>query len=206
MVVVLTAIWALRLSLHISIRNWGEGEDARYQAIRRKNEPNFAFKSLYIVFGLQGVLAWIISLPLLFAINGTSAPGLLDSAALVLWLIGFVFEAGGDYQLMRFRSDPENKGKVLNTGLWRFTRHPNYFGDACIWWAFYLFAASAGAWWTIFAPALMTFLLLKVSGVRMLEKDIGERRPDYAAYIASTNAFLPGRPRIINDIESEARS
>lgn len=206
LVLVLTTIWALRLSLHITIRNRGRGEDARYQAIRENNEPGFAFKSLYIVFGLQGVLAWVISLPLLFAINGSTPPGLLDAAALLLWLVGFVFEAGGDYQLARFRSNPENSGKVLNTGLWRYTRHPNYFGDACIWWAFYLFAASAGAWWTFFAPLLMTYLLLRVSGVRLLEKDIGERRPDYAAYVASTNAFLPGRPRKVNDFESEARS
>ena len=119
----------------------------------------------------------------------------IDALALVVWLIGFVFEAGGDYQLRKFRSDPSNKGRVLNTGLWRYTRHPNYFGDFCIWWAFYLFAVAAGGWWSIAAPLLMSFLLLRVSGVAMLEKTITNRRPEYADYIQNTNAFFPGPAR-----------
>jgi steroid 5-alpha reductase family enzyme len=194
LVVALVAVWALRLAIYIGIRNWGEPEDYRYQAIRANNEP-FAFKSLYIVFGLQGALAWFISLPLLIAITSSGELGLLDYAASLLWLVGFVFEAGGDYQLARFRADEGNRGKVLDTGLWRYTRHPNYFGDFCIWWAFFLFALAAGGWWTLFSPLLMSVLLLKVSGVAMLEKTIGERRPKYADYIANTNAFFPGLPR-----------
>jgi steroid 5-alpha reductase family enzyme len=193
LVLALVAIWALRLSIYITARNWGEPEDHRYQKIRENNQP-FWIKSLYIVFGLQGLLAWIISLPLFVAISRGGEPGMLDAIAFLLWAVGIVFEAGGDYQLARFKRDPANKGKVLDTGLWRYTRHPNYFGDFCVWWAFYLFAVAAGGWWTIVSPLLMSFLLLKVSGVAMLEKDIGERRPKYRDYIERTNAFFPGPP------------
>lgn len=192
LIVALVAIWALRLAAHITWRNWGEGEDYRYRKIRANNSPGFAFKSLYIVFGLQAGLAAVISLPLLSAIGGSRPLGVLDVAGVLAWIVGFVFEALGDLQLAQFRKDPANRGKVLQTGLWGITRHPNYFGDFCIWWGFYLFALSAGGWWTIVSPLLMSFLLLKVSGVAMLEKDIGERRPEYAAYVRETNAFFPG--------------
>lgn len=195
LVTVLVAVWALRLSIYITARNWGEPEDYRYQKIRANNQPGFAFKSLYIVFGLQGLLAWIIAMPLMPAIMNPGNIGLLEVMAAALWLAGFVFEAGGDYQLSRFKRDASNNGRVLNTGLWRFTRHPNYFGDFCIWWAFYLFAVAAGGWWTLLSPLLMSFLLLKVSGVAMLEKTITDRRPDYAEYIRRTNAFFPGFPK-----------
>ena len=195
LVLVLVTLWAVRLTTYITLRNRGEPEDYRYQEIRKNNEPGFRFKSLYIVFILQAFLAWVISLPL-FAAMGAPAPlGLLDYAGVAFWMVGMVFESIGDLQLSRFRSNPENKGKVLNTGLWRFTRHPNYFGNFMLWWGFYLIALSAGAWWTIIAPILMTFLLLKVSGVALLEKDISERRPKYAEYIRQTNAFFPGPVR-----------
>jgi steroid 5-alpha reductase family enzyme len=195
LVTILVSIWAIRLSAYITARNWGQPEDYRYQAIRAKNEPGFAFKSLYIVFGLQGVLAWIIALPLLPAITSPGGIGTLEIVALALWIVGFIFEAGGDYQLSRFKADGGNRGRVLNSGLWRYTRHPNYFGDFCVWWAYYLFAVAAGGWWTILSPLLMSFLLLKVSGVAMLEKTITRRRPGYADYIQRTNAFFPGLPR-----------
>jgi len=195
LVLLLVTVWSLRLAIHITWRNWGEGEDYRYQNIRRNNSPNFALKSFYIVFGLQAVLAWFISLPLLAAVSGERPIGILDLLAVVVWIVGFVFESLGDLQLAQFKSDPDNKGKVLQTGLWSVTRHPNYFGDFCVWWGFYLLALSAGGWWSIASPLLMSFLLLKVSGVAMLEKDIGERRPDYAEYIARTNAFFPGPHR-----------
>lgn len=195
LVTALVAIWAIRLSVYITARNWGEPEDYRYQAIRAKNEPGFAFKSLYIVFGLQGVLAWIVALPLLPAILTPGDIGPIEIVAVVLWLTGFTFEAGGDYQLSRFKSDQSNKGRVLDSGFWRYTRHPNYFGDFCIWWSFYLFAIAAGGWWSIASPLLMSFLLLKVSGVAMLERTITDRRPEYADYIRRTNAFFPGLPR-----------
>jgi steroid 5-alpha reductase family enzyme len=195
LVLFLVTVWAVRLSVFITLRNWGEPEDRRYQQIRADNQPNFAFKSLYLVFGLQAILAWIISLPLLGSVLGTSSLGWIDFAAVALWLLGFGFEAIGDQQLATFKADPNSKGEVLDQGLWRYTRHPNYFGEACIWWAYYLFAVAAGAWWTIVAPILMTFLLLRVSGVALLEKDMSERRPAYRDYIRRTNAFFPGPPK-----------
>jgi steroid 5-alpha reductase family enzyme len=205
LVITLVAIWALRLSIYITARNWGEPEDYRYQSIRENNEPGFTFKSLYIVFGLQGVLAWIISLPLLAAITSDSALNAIDLIAAMLWLVGFVFEAGGDYQLSRFKARKENSGRVLDTGLWRYTRHPNYFGDFCIWWSFYLFAFASGGWWSLVSPLLMSVLLLKVSGVAMLESTISDRRPEYAEYIRRTNAFFPGprrRPQALKEVKS----
>jgi steroid 5-alpha reductase family enzyme len=195
LVMVLVTVWALRLSLYITWRNHGHGEDRRYQAIRARNEPNFAVKSLYLVFGLQAVLAWIISLPLLAAILNASALGVLDLTGAALWLLGLAFEAGGDWQLTRFKANPANKDQVLDRGFWRFTRHPNYFGDFCVWWGFYLIAVSAGGWWTVVGPLAMSVLLMRVSGVTLLEKDIGERRPRYADYVRRTNAFFPGRPK-----------
>jgi steroid 5-alpha reductase family enzyme len=194
-VLVLVALWALRLSIHLTVRNWGEPEDRRYQEIRRNNEPYFGIKSLYIIFGLQGLLAWIISIPLLFALTLRTSFHWLDAFALMLWLVGFVFEAVADFQLLRFKRNESNRGKVLDTGLWHYSRHPNYFGEFCIWWGFFLLAIPAGGWWTIYAPLLMSFLLLKVSGVVLMEKDIGNRRPEYQDYIERTNAFFPGRPK-----------
>ena len=204
-VLVLVAIWALRLSIYITARNWGQPEDYRYQSIRANNEPGFAFKSFYIVFGLQGVLAWLVALPLLPAITSGTAFNWIDGVAAALWLLGFSFEAGGDYQLSRFKGRADSKGRVLDSGLWRYTRHPNYFGDFCIWWSFYLFAVASGGWWSIASPLLMSVLLLKVSGVAMLEKTISERRPEYADYIRRTNAFFPG-PRRTLDILKEVKS
>jgi steroid 5-alpha reductase family enzyme len=200
-ILLLVFTWSARLSAHIFVRNHGADEDYRYQQIRERNSPYFQFKSLYIVFGLQAVLAWIISLPLLAASASGRPLGLLDLFGAALWLTGFLFETIGDYQLARFRASPASKGKVLDTGLWRFTRHPNYFGDFCVWWGFYLIALSAGLWWSIISPLLMSLLLLKVSGVSLLEKDIGERRPKYAEYAARTNAFFPG-PRKSTAAES----
>jgi steroid 5-alpha reductase family enzyme len=191
----LVGVWALRLSAYITWRNHGQGEDRRYQEIRKNNEPGFRYKSFYIVFGLQGVLAWIISLPLVAAIGSSQPLGWVDAMGFCLWGVGFLFEAVGDFQLARFKADPKNKGRVMNKGLWQFTRHPNYFGNFTLWWGFYLFALSGGAPWTIVSPLLMSFLLLKVSGVTLLEKDIGERRPAYAKYARTTNAFFPGPRR-----------
>jgi steroid 5-alpha reductase family enzyme len=195
LIVTLVTLWAVRLSGYLTWRNWGEPEDHRYQKIRANNAPNFAFKSLFIIFGLQGVLAWIVSLPLLAALASDRPLGWLDYAGIVLWAFGFLFETIADWQLARFKRKRINRGRVLDTGLWRYTRHPNYFGEFCVWWGFYLIALSAGAWWAIVAPLLMTFLLLKVSGVAMLEKDIGRRRPAYRDYVERTNAFFPWLPR-----------
>jgi steroid 5-alpha reductase family enzyme len=195
LMLVLVAVWAVRLSAHITWRNRGHGEDRRYQQIRRNNDPGFAFKSLYIVFGLQALLAWVISLPLLAAASSSSPLGWLDALGVLLWIVGFLFEAGGDWQLARFTADPANKGKVMDRGFWAWTRHPNYFGDACAWWGLGVLGLAAGGWWSVPGPVLMTLLLLKVSGVTLLEKDIGERRPGYADYVRRTSAFLPRPPR-----------
>jgi len=205
LVLALVVIWSLRLSIYITARNWGEPEDYRYQSIRANNEPGFTLKSLYIVFGLQGVLAWFIALPLLPAFASDSALHWIDLVAALLWLVGFVFEAVGDYQLSQFKARHDSEGRVLDTGLWRYTRHPNYFGEFCIWWSFFLFALASGGWWSIASPLLMSLLLLKVSGVAMLEKTITDRRPEYAEYIRGTNAFFPG-PRRSQKMLKEARS
>jgi steroid 5-alpha reductase family enzyme len=195
LILILVTVWALRLSIYITWRNWNHGEDRRYQAIRARNQPHFGLKSLYLIFILQAVLAWIVSLPLLGAMLNPGRIGILDVLGALLWVVGFMFEAGGDWQLARFKADPANGGKVMDRGFWRYTRHPNYFGDFCVWWGFYLIAASAGAWWSIIGPALMSTLLLRVSGVALLEQDIGTRRPKYADYIRRTNAFFPGFPK-----------
>ncbi len=195
LVLILVAAWALRLSIYITWRNHGEGEDRRYQAIRANNDPGFWWKSGFIVFGLQAVLAWLIAMPLAVAVGSPEPLGWLDAAGVALWGLGMVFEVIGDAQLARFRANPDNRGKVLDTGLWRFTRHPNYFGEFTLWWGYFLLAAAGGGWWTIGAPVLMSVLLLRVSGVSLLEKDIGERRPAYAEYIRRTNAFFPGPRR-----------
>jgi len=195
LLVSLVAVWAVRLAGYLTWRNWGEPEDRRYQAIRERNQPGFAWKSLYLVFGLQAILAWIIAMPLFAGISATAPLTALDYAGVALWAFGFGFETIGDWQLARFKANPANRGRVLDSGLWRYTRHPNYFGEATLWWGFYLIALAGGGWWTVFAPLLMTILLLKVSGVSLLEQDIHERRPAYREYIARTNAFLPGRRR-----------
>lgn len=195
LVFTLVAVWALRLSGYITWRNHGKGEDHRYRTIRRNNQPNFEFKSLYLVFGLQGFLAWVICLPTLAAVSGQTPPGPLDYAGVLLWLTGMFFEVVGDAQLAKFRADRGSENEVLRSGLWRYTRHPNYFGEFLLWWGYYLIALSAGAGWTVFAPLIMSFLLLRVSGVVLLEKDIAERRPAYREYVRQTNAFFPGPPR-----------
>ena len=195
---VLGTAWALRLCIYVTWRNWGHGEDRRYQAIRARNQPNFGFRSLYLVFALQAVLAWIVSAPFLPGMAAARPLGPLDAIGGALALFGILFEAIGDAQMARFKADPANRGQVMDRGLWRYTRHPNYFGEACTWWGIWLMAiggaGGAGAW-SIVSPLLMTWLLLKVSGVRMLESDIGERRPAYLDYMARTNAFVPGPVR-----------
>jgi steroid 5-alpha reductase family enzyme len=191
LVLLLTCLWAARLSGYITWRNRGHGEDRRYQAIRARNEPHFALKSLYLVFGLQAVLAWIVSWPLMSAVSSTAPLGWLDGVGSAVWLFGTAFEAIADWQLARFKADPASAGLVMDRGLWRYTRHPNYFGECCVWWGAWLLAVAAGGAWTIASPLLLTVLLLKVSGVTLLEQDIGERRPGYRSYVARTSAFVP---------------
>jgi len=191
----LLLFWAARLCLHITVRNHGQPEDRRYQKIRANNQPHFEFKSLYIVFGFQALLAWIVALPFMAITRTGSGAGAIEIAGLAAAAFGILYEAVADWQLERFRKSSDSRGRVLDTGLWRYSRHPNYFGECCAWWGFGLVALGSGAWWALASPLLMTVLLLKVSGVTLLEKDIGERRPEYARYVRATNAFLPGRPR-----------
>jgi steroid 5-alpha reductase family enzyme len=195
LVLALVALWALRLAGHLAIRNWGKEEDRRYRAIRASHSPGFAWKSLIIVFGLQALLAWAISLPLAAAVFSPAPLNALDWVGAALVLVGLAVEATADRQLARFKAEPGNEGRVLDRGLWRFSRHPNYFGEACVWWGLWLVALAGGAWWSVASPLTMTFLLLRVSGVVLLEKDIAERRPGYRDYVARTSAFIPRPPR-----------
>jgi len=194
----LVTVWGLRLGLYLLWRARGGGEDYRYREMREKRGPSFRFTSLFLVFWLQAALIAVISIPHLW-LQAQEVPAgwrWSDAVALLLWAVGFFFETVGDAQMARFKADPSNEGKVLRSGLWRYTRHPNYFGDFCIWWGFFFLALGApGGWWTLPAPLLMSFLLLEVSGVALLEKDIAERRPKYRDYVESTNAFFPGPPR-----------
>jgi len=193
----LVAVWGLRLSHHIFWRNKGKGEDYRYRKWREEAGAAWWWRSFFKVFLLQGVIMWLVAAPVV-AVMGTSrqaALGWFDALAAAVWLIGFFFEAAGDWQLARFTANPANKGKLFTGGVWRYTRHPNYFGDAAVWWGHFLLAAASGAWWTVFSPALMTFLLVRVSGVAMLESALRESKPGYRDYIESTSAFFPLPPR-----------
>lgn len=197
-ITVLVVVWGLRLSGHIFQRNWGKGEDFRYQAWRTQYGKHYWWISFFQVFMLQGVILWVVSLPLLAAQSGATPAHLtlLDAAGIALWSIGVVFETVGDWQLSRFKANPANKGKVLDTGLWAYTRHPNYFGDAVVWWGFFGLACSVPyGWLTIISPLVMNFLLVRVSGVAMLEKSLVDAKPQYKDYIENTPAFFPWFPK-----------
>ena len=198
LILTLVSIWGLRLAIYLGYRNIGKGEDFRYQEFRRNYGPKrYWWFSFFQTFLLQGVLIMIVSLPLL-GVNSSSNSGdlkVLDYIGIVIWLIGFTFEAGGDYQLMRFKRDVRNKGKVLNTGFWKYTRHPNYFGDSAVWWAYALFSIAAGSYWQIIGSVVMTLLIIKISGVSLLEKTLKETKPQYRDYIQKTNSFFPWLPK-----------
>ena len=191
----LVTIWGVRLSAYLFWRNWGEGEDYRYQKFRKNWGKNYWWGSLLQVFWLQAFLAWLISYPLFIVQVSEVSLNWLDFVGVGVWLIGFIFEAGGDWQLTRFKFNPENKGKLLTTGLWKYTRHPNYFGDAACWWGYGLIALASGSYLQLFAPLLMTFLLLKISGVAMLERGLKKTKPGYEEYVRRTSAFLPWWPK-----------
>lgn len=191
----LVAAWAGRLGTHLLRRNRAHGEDPRYAAMRAAHGARFAWVSLGTVFWLQAVLLWIVSLPVMAAVVGSAPVGGWDAAGVAVFLAGFTTEAVADAQLARFRADPASRGTVLDRGLWRYSRHPNYFGDALLWWGVWLLAVGAGAPWTAVGPALMTLLLLKVSGVALLERSLSKSRPGYADYVRRTSAFVPWFPR-----------
>ena len=190
----LITLWGLRLAIYIFIRNWGHGEDRRYQAWRAQHGARFWWVSLFTVFWLQGGLLWIISLVVQVGELSPEPARLtwLDLLGTLVCLFGFAFEAVADWQLYRFKANPDNKGRVMNKGLWGYTRHPNYFGESLVWWGLFLITlATPGSGWVVISPLLITFLLLKVSGVTLLEKTIVDSRPEYEEYIKSTSSFIP---------------
>ena len=198
LVALLITTWGARLSLHIFGRHHGKGEDPRYQAMRAAHGDAFWWRSLFTVFWLQGAILWFVALPVLAAVRGPQPDALtvVDALGCLVFAAGFTFEVVGDRQLRRFRADPSTRGQVLDRGLWRYTRHPNYFGDAMLWWGVYLIAAAtSGGWLTVLSPALMTFLLMRVSGVTLLEQSLKRTKPAYRDYIARTPAFFPWFPR-----------
>jgi steroid 5-alpha reductase family enzyme len=199
LVAVLVTLWGSRLSLHIFRRNRHTGEDRRYQAMRHAHRRSFWWRSLFTVFWLQGTILWFVALPVLVAVRAAqpSALTVVDAFGVLLFAIGLGFEVVGDYQLERFKAHPANRGHVLDRGLWRYTRHPNYFGDATLWWGVFVIACAAPyGWLTVMSPVLMSFLLMRVSGVTLLEDGLKASRPGYRAYIARTPALVPWFPRV----------
>jgi len=197
-ILTLVAIWGLRLSGYLAFRNIGKGEDYRYRDFRKKyGETRYWWVSFFQVFLLQGILMWLISAPLLGAqFFGNNKPiNIIDYAGIGIWLTGFIFEAGGDFQLVHFKSDPSNKGKVLDKGFWRYTRHPNYFGDSAVWWGYGLICISAGGYIPVLGSVLMTAIIIKVSGVALLERSLKDQKPQYKDYIDRTSAFFPWFPK-----------
>jgi steroid 5-alpha reductase family enzyme len=195
LVTALVAAWGLRLAWHINRRNHGKPEDRRYVDLIERAPGNPNLYVLYSVYLLQGVIMWVVSLPVQAAQYGDGT-WVVVPFGVALWLVGFTFETVGDYQLVRFGADSANRGKVLETGLWRYTRHPNYFGDACVWWGFFVLACHD---WvglvTVVAPVTITYLLTRGTGKPLLEKTIRARRPGYAEYVARTSGFFPRPPK-----------
>ena len=191
----LVTLWAARLGYHLYVRNRREGEDPRYAAMRKARGKQFPLISLFTIFWFQALLLWVISLPILGSIASQAPLGFFDILGMVVFLIGLTIESIADNQLALFRAVPANKGHVLDTGLWRYSRHPNYFGEAVLWWGLYLIAVSAAAYWAIVGPILITFLLLRFSGVPMLEEGLSVSRPGYSEYIKRTSSFLPWPPK-----------
>ncbi len=193
---VLVSIWGVRLAAYIGWRH--DGEDRRYVAMRRRYGEGFAMRSLWSVFGLQALIAWVVSAPIqVAATDGTPVSmGLLGLIGALVCLAGLTCEAVADAQLARFLRRPDSSEAVMDSGIWRYSRHPNYFGDACFWWGIWLIALETGsAWWTAVGPALMTLFLLRVSGVALTERTITGRRPGYREYVERTSAFIPLPPR-----------
>jgi steroid 5-alpha reductase family enzyme len=197
-VLLLVAVWGLRLSIYLFIRNAGKGEDYRYREFREKYGPKrYWWVSFFQVYLLQGVLMWLISAPLLGAMYFAPSGNLniFDYLAVLVWVVGFMFEAGGDYQLAAFKANPSNRGRVMDKGFWKYSRHPNYFGDSAVWWGFGLFSIAAGCLLPVLGSVLMTFLIIKVSGVMLLEKSLKDKKPEYQEYARKTSAFLPWFPK-----------
>jgi steroid 5-alpha reductase family enzyme len=199
LVAALTTIWGVRLAAHMLSLRLGQGEDFRYRAMRERHGRRFPAVSLLSVYLLQGLGMWVVSLPIQAAagLPGPSGITVLDLAGFAVWTVGMVFEVGGDRQLARFRADPSNRGKVMDRGLWRYTRHPNYFGDFCVWWGIFLIALAAdGAWWAVAGPLTMTLIFTKLFGVPPMERHLASAKPGYQDYARRTSAFFPCRPKL----------
>jgi steroid 5-alpha reductase family enzyme len=198
LIAVLATIWGMRLCIYLSKRNWGAGEDPRYGEWRKKSGERFWLVSLFKVFLLQAIFMWIISFVLQFG-QLSSIPDRfvwLDMLGVLIWGVGFFFESVGDWQLARFKADPANKGRVMDQGLWAYSRHPNYFGEFLIWWGFFLITLSNfNSWWTVISPLIITAVLLKMTGIPLTEGTIIKNRPGYREYIRRTSAFIPWFPR-----------
>jgi steroid 5-alpha reductase family enzyme len=201
----LTSVWGLRLSGYLTWRNLGKAEDYRYRTMRERHGSRFPIRSLFTVFGLQGAIMWIVSLPVQtgqLAVNQDRI-GEIALLGVAIWMAGLFFETIGDFQLARFKSNPENRGLVMDQGLWRYTRHPNYFGDFLVWWGIYLVSFGKGvAWWSAIGPVVMSIFLMRVSGVTLLESSLKTRKKGYEDYIRRTNAFFPFLPKP-NEIEKD---
>jgi steroid 5-alpha reductase family enzyme len=192
----IVSVWGLRLAGHLMLRKHGKGEDFRYRKWREQWGSTFIIRSFIQIYMLQGVVILVIASPFIMAMVAPGRPlGFLDFIGTFIWFTGLTFEAAGDWQLTRFKADPANRGKVMTTGLWRYTRHPNYFGEAVLWWGVYLVAlGSPGTWWTFISPLTIDFLLLKVSGIPMLEKRY-EGDPEFEDYRRRTSPLIPWFPR-----------
>ena len=198
LIAALISIWGIRLAAHIFYRSWGEPEDKRYQAWRQEHGERYWYVSFVTVFLLQGVLLWLVSLASQFGQLAAAPARLtwLDGLGVFVWLAGWLFETIGDWQLLQFKKDPQNHGKIMDQGLWRYTRHPNYFGETVVWWGLFLITlAVPGGIWFVVSPLLITGLLLKVSGVALLDKTMLATRPQYREYMERTNAFVPWFPK-----------
>lgn len=192
----MVSLWGLRLAIYLASRNLGKGEDYRYKAWREENGKNWWWLSYIRVFVLQGFILWIVSSIFVPTLMVKGDLGWLEYLGIALWAVGLYFEAVGDWQLTQFKKNPANVGKVMNKGLWKYTRHPNYFGDAVMWWGLFCFClAHPQGLFYIFSPIFMTLLLLKVSGVAMLERKLKVSKPQYKDYMEKTSAFVPMIPK-----------
>jgi steroid 5-alpha reductase family enzyme len=198
LIVVVTTAWGLRLSAHLAWRNWGKGEDPRYGSWRRASGESFWIISLFKVFLLQALFLWVIALAVQYGQIPAQPAHLtwLDFLGVIIWLIGFGFESVSDWQLARFKADAANRGKVMDRGLWAYSRHPNYFGESVVWWGIFLIALSTpNSGWTVISPLVITAVLLKMTGIPLMEKTIVDTRPGYRDYSRRTPAFIPWFPK-----------
>lgn len=193
---VMVGLWGVRLSWHLHTRNSKLPEDPRYVDLAARSTGSFARIALRKVFLPQGISMWLVATPVMVGVNNEEINWLLAGPGIAIWALGLFFEATGDRQLAQFKGDPANKGKLMDQGLWRYTRHPNYFGDACVWWGIWLVAASS---WlgvaTVIGPIAMTFFLTRVTGAALNEKGMKKSKPGYEEYVRRTSGFIPRPPR-----------